>query len=55
MVSLGDKKFQNGKIDFIGHFIDDEIYIGSSCQPLQKKINNIKTVLIHIRRTENCV
>ena len=45
MVSLGDKKFQNGKIDFIGHFIDDEIYIGSSCQPLQKRFQQHKDSL----------
>ena len=42
MVSLGDKKFQNGKIYFIGNFIDDEIYIGSSCQSLQKRFQQHK-------------
>jgi hypothetical protein len=45
MVSLGDKKFQNGKIYFIGNFIDDEIYIGSSCQPLQKRFQQHKDSL----------
>ena len=42
MVSLGDKKFQNGKIYFSGNFIDDETYIGSSCQSLQKRFQQHK-------------
>ena len=42
MVSLGDNKFQNGKIYFIGNYIDKDIYIGSSCQPLQDRFQQHK-------------
>ena len=42
MESSGNKKLQNGKIYFIGNFIDDDIYIGSSCQTLQERFQQHK-------------
>ena len=42
MENSSNKKFQNGKIYFIGNFVDDEIYIGSSCQDLHKRFQNHK-------------
>ena len=42
MVSVVNKNFQNGKIHFIGNYIDNDIYIGSSCQTLQKRFQKHK-------------
>ena len=42
MENSSNKKFENGKIYFIGNYIDDDIYIGSSCQPLNKRFQNHK-------------
>ena len=42
MVSLGDKKYQKGKIYFIGNYVDDDIYIGSTTQTLKKRFNKHK-------------
>ena len=42
MVSLGDKKYQKGKIYFIGNYVDDDIYIGSTTQTLKRKFNKHK-------------
>ena len=32
------KNYQNGKIYCIRNYVDDDIYIGSSCQPLSKRM-----------------
>ena len=37
MESSENKNLQNGKIYFIGNFIDNDIYIGSSWQPVLNK------------------
>ena len=42
MVSLGDKKYQKGKIYFIGNYVDDDIYIGSTTQTLKRRFNKHK-------------
>jgi len=42
MESLSSEKFKNGKIYFIGNFIDNDVYIGSSCQSLQKRFQQHK-------------
>ena len=42
MVSLGDKKYQKGKIYFIGDYVDDDIYIGSTTQTLKIRFNKHK-------------
>ena len=43
MVKNG-KDFSKGKIYCIRNNIDDEIYIGSTTQPLSKRFKNIKVV-----------
>ena len=56
MVSLGDKKYQKGKIYFIGNYVDDGIYIGSTTQTLKEDLTNIKYKLTMIRQNiENCM
>lgn len=56
MVSLGDKKYQKGKIYFIGNYVDDDIYIGSTTQTLKNDLTNIKYKLTMIRQNiENCM
>jgi len=56
MVSLGDKKYQKGKIYFIGNYVDDDIYIGSTTQTLKEDLTNIKYKLTMIRQNiENCM
>ena len=56
MVSLGDKKYQKGKIYFIGNYVDDDIYIGSTTQTLKEDLTNIKYKLTMIRQIiENCM
>ena len=56
MVSLGDKKYQKGKIYFIGNYVDDDIYIGSTTQTLKKDLTNIKYKLTMKRQNiENCM
>ena len=56
MVSLGDKKYQTGKIYFIGNYVDDDIYIGSTTQTLKEDLTNIKYKLTMIRQNiENCM
>ena len=42
MVSLGDKKYQKGKIYFIGNYVDNDIYIGSTTQTLKRRFNKHK-------------
>ena len=42
MVSLGDKKYQKGKIYFIGNYIDNDIYIGRTTQTLKKRFQRHK-------------
>ena len=39
------RKYQEGKIYFIGNFVDDDIYIGSTCQPLGKRFRNHKDTM----------
>ena len=41
-MSLGDKKYQKGKIYFIGNYVDDDIYIGSTTQTLKRRYNKHK-------------
>ena len=56
MVSLGDKKYQKGKIYFIGNYVDDDIYIGSTTQTLKEDLTNIKSILTMKRQSiENCM
>ena len=56
MVSLGDKKYQKGKIYFIGNYVDDDIYIGSTTQTLKEDLTNIKYKLTMIRQNiEHCM
>ena len=56
MVSLGDNKYQKGKIYFIGNYVDDDIYIGSTTQTLKEDLTNIKYKLTMIRQNiENCM
>ena len=38
MAEVGKRNYQNGKIYCIRNYVDDEIYIGSSCQPLSKRM-----------------
>ena len=38
MACSGNRNYQNGKIYCIRNSVDDEIYIGSSCQPLSKRM-----------------
>ena len=42
MVTLGDKKYQRGKIYFNGNYVDDDIYIGITTQTLKRKFNKHK-------------
>ena len=42
MVSLGDKKYQKGKIYFIGNYIDNDIYIGRTTQTLKRRFQRHK-------------
>ena len=39
------RSYQEGKIYFIGNFVDDDIYIGSTCQPLTKRFRNHKDTM----------
>ena len=56
MVSLGDKKYQKGKIYFIWNYVDDDIYIGSTTQTLKEDLTNIKSILTMKRQSiENCM
>ena len=47
MVSLGDKKYQKGKIYFIGNYVDDDIYIGSTTQTLKRRFNKHKIQIVN--------
>lgn len=38
MADIGKRNYQNGKIYCIRNYVDDDIYIGSSCQPLSKRM-----------------
>ena len=56
MVSLGDKKYQKGKMYFIGNYVDDDIYIGSTTQTLKNDLTNIKYKLTMKRQNiETCM
>ena len=35
---MASKDFKNGKIYCIRNTIDDDIYVGSTCQPLSKRM-----------------
>ena len=39
---MGDKKFQNGKIYFIGNYKDKDIYIGRTTQTLKRRFQRHK-------------
>ena len=51
MVENSNKKdFSNGKIYCIRNNIDDDIYIGSTCQKLSKRFSNHKSVMNGYKR-----
>ena len=55
MESLSSEKFKNGKIYFIGNFIDNDVYIGSSCQSLQKRFQQHKDSMNSYKKTESYI
>ena len=56
MVSLGDKKYQKGKIYFIRNYVNNNIYIKSTTQTLKEDLTNIKSILtIKRQNIENCM
>ena len=38
MANVGKRNYHSGKIYCIRNYVDDDIYIGSSCQPLSKRM-----------------
>ena len=38
MAEVGKRNYQNGKIYCVRNHVDDDMYVGSSCQPLSKRM-----------------
>ena len=52
MAEFGNRNFQNGKIYFIGNYVDSDIYIGSTTQTLTKRFQNHKDCINQTQKKE---
>ena len=52
MVEVGNTNFRDGKIYFIGNYVDNDIYIGSTTQTLTKRFQNHKDCINHTEKIE---
>ena len=50
MAESSKRSYSNGRIYCIRNSINDDIYVGSSCQPLSKRMEHIDMMLGMIRK-----